>query len=167
MDLDIYEPTSAANSFGPVHVVEPSSQYTHTAILLHGRGSNGEEFAEELFESTLPGQPTLAQKLPGWRFVFPSSRELWSTLFEEEMPAWFEAHSLMDITVRQDLQLEGIRESVKHLTGLLDEEIGRLGGESERVVLGGIIQGAAIGMWTFLCSEDSTRRLGAFFGVST
>lgn len=159
--------TSAANTFGHVYIVEPSAQHTHTAILLHGRGSNGKEFAEELFDSTLPGQPTLAQKLPGWRLVFPSSKELWSSLFEEDLPAWFEAHSLTDTTVRQDLQMGGIRESVKYLTGILDEEIDRLRGDAVKVVLGGISQGGAIGMWTLLCSENPARRLGAFFGVST
>jgi len=158
-----------ATPFGSVHSIEPTLQHTHTAILLHGRGSSGKEFAEELVESRLSDQNTLMQKLPGWRWVFPSSRELWSTLFEEEMPAWFEAHSLTDITARQDLQMEGIRESVRYLEGILEEEIKRLGGLAENVVLGGISQGGAIGMWTLLCASNSMsgRRLGAFVGAST
>jgi lysophospholipase-2 len=54
------------------------------------------------------------------------------------MPAWFEAHSLTDVTARQDLQIGGIHESVEYLTGVLGEEIERLGGAADRVVLGGI-----------------------------
>lgn len=50
---------------------------------------------------------------------------------------------------------------------VLDEEIARLGGNAEKVVLGGISQGGAIGMWTLLCSETPTRQLGAFVGAST
>lgn len=101
MDPDTDQQPSLPHSFPDLHIIEPTSIHTHTAILLHGRGSDGPEFAEELLEeSKLPGQPTLAQTFPAWRFVFPSSRQLWSTLFEEDMPAWFEAHSLTDITSR-------------------------------------------------------------------
>ncbi|KAK7407838.1 hypothetical protein QQX98_010009 [Neonectria punicea] len=157
----------SSNSFGCIHVLEPNSQHTHTAILLHGRGSTGEEFSEELFDTKLSGSITLADKLPGWRWVFPSSRELWSTAFEEEMPAWFEAHSLTDITARQDLQPAGIRESVRYLEGILNEEVQRLGGKAEKVVLGGVSQGGAIGLWTLLCPSNAERRLGAFIGAST
>ncbi|POR31016.1 Acyl-protein thioesterase 1 [Tolypocladium paradoxum] len=167
MENDTASPAPEANSFGAVYVLEPNAQHTHTAVLLHGRGSSGEEFAQELLESPLSGQVTLAQKLAGWRLVFPSSRELWSTVFEEEMPAWFEAHSLTDVTARQDLQMGGIRESVKYLTTVLDEEIDRLGGRAENLILGGISQGGAIGMWTLLCSAYRGRHLGGFVGAST
>jgi lysophospholipase II len=156
-----------ATPFGSVHVVEPSTQHTHTAILLHGRGSNGEEFASELAASTLPGGMTLMQKLPGWRWVFPTSRELWSTAFEEDMTAWFEAHSLTDVTARQDLQAGGIRESVEYIQGLWDDELERLGGRAEHLVLGGISLGGAIGIWTMLCTHHPERRLGAFVAAST
>ena len=153
--------------FGPIHIVEPTSQHTHTAILLHGRGSTGEEFADELFESKLSNRLSLADKLPGWRWVFPSSQEHWSAVFEEDLPAWFEAHSLTDVNARQDLQMPGIKESVDYLQRILDQEIERLGGRSDRVGLGGISQGAAIGMLTLLCSEHPSRRLGGFVGAST
>ncbi len=156
-----------ASSFGPVHVIEPDSHHTHTAILLHGRGSDGEEFAGELASSKLSSAKSLMETLPGWRWVFPTSRETWSTVFQEELRSWFEARSLTDVTARQDLQEEGIRESVKHLEGILEDEIGRLGGAAENLVLGGISQGAAVGMWTLLCARDPARRLGAFVGAST
>lgn len=153
-------------SLGLVHTVEPTARHTHTAILLHGRGSNGPEFADELFESRPSSGESLAQKLPGWRWVFPSSREMWSMAFEEQIPAWFEAHSLADVTARQDLQVVGITESVRDIKAIVDEEIERLGGTAERLVLGGISQGAAIGLWTLLCQNNISRRLGAFVGAS-
>jgi lysophospholipase-2 len=160
--------TDTNGSFGPVFLVEPVTPHTHTAILLHGRGSNGEEFAQELFDETkLSDGTSLAQKLPSWRWVFPSSRELWSTAFEEDMPAWFEAHSLTDTTSRQDLQIPGITDSVNYLKKVLKEEIEKLDGMTKNVVLGGISQGAAVGMWTFLCHDHLERPLGAFFGAST
>jgi predicted esterase len=154
-------------SFPDLYIINPTSPHTHTAILLHGRGSNGPEFAEELIEDTkLPDDPTLPQIFPSWRFVFSSSRELWSTVFEEDIPAWFEAHSLTDITSRQELQEPGIREAVGYLDSVLDDEIERLGGDAQKVVLGGISQGAAVGMWTLLCGGERGK-LGGFFGAST
>jgi predicted esterase len=135
--------------------------------MLHGRGSNGPEFAEELADTTAPGQVPLTQRFPGWRWVFPSSQELWSTAFEEMLPAWFEAHSLTDTTEREDLQMEGIKQSVAYLQTILEQEVARLGGKTERMVIMGISQGGAIGMWTLLCQENLDRRFGAFVGAST
>ena len=158
---------SANGHFGSIHTIEPSSEHTHTAIMLHGRGSNGPEFAEELAETMVPGQKPLTDRFPSWRWVFPSSRELWSTAFEEMLPAWFEAHSLTDTSARADLQMEGIRQSVAYIQSILDGEAASLGGETEKVVIMGVSQGGAIGMWTILCQEIRGKRLGAFVGAST
>ena len=161
------EAADLISPFGPVHIIEPVSPHTRTAVLLHGRGSDGEDFSEELASSKLSSEESLMEALPGWRWVFPTSRETWSPVFQEDLRSWFEARSLTDITVRQDLQEEGIRESVKHLEAILEDEIARLGGAAEKLVLGGISQGAAVGMWTLLCTRDPNRRLGAFVGAST
>ena len=59
-------------------------------------------------------------------------------MFQEDMPAWFEAHSLTDITARQDLQVSGIRDSVDHVTVIINEEIRRLNGNPRKLLLGGI-----------------------------
>ena len=152
--------------FGPVHIVSPlpGTLHTHTAILLHGRGSTGPEFFEELEESPASSGESLTQTFPTWRFVFPSSRLLWSSIFQEDLPAWFEAHSLTNPDERQDLQVGGIRDSVEYINGILEEEVKRLNGKDGNVVLGGISQGGAVGMWMLLCTR---RRLGGFFGVST
>ncbi len=158
---------STDGPFGAVHIIEPSSVHTHTAIMLHGRGSNGPEFADELAETAAPGQAPLTQRFPGWRWVFPSSQELWSTVFEETLPAWFEAHSLTDTTEREDLQMGGIKQSVGYLQSILGREVDRLGGNTEKLVIMGISQGGAIGMWTLLCQGDLNRRFGAFVGAST
>jgi predicted esterase len=159
--------SSTERAFGPVHVIEPTLEHTHTAIMLHGRGSNGPEFAEELAETASSGQEPLMQRFPSWRWVFPSSQELWSALFEETLPAWFEAHSLTDPTERQDLQMEGIRQSVTYIQSIIAQEAARLDGKTERIVIAGISQGGAIGMWALLCQENLDKRFGAFVGAST
>lgn len=41
---------STPSAFPPLHTIKPTSTHTHTIIALHGRGSQGPEFAEELFE---------------------------------------------------------------------------------------------------------------------
>ncbi|KAI1072991.1 hypothetical protein LB507_009086 [Fusarium sp. FIESC RH6] len=81
------------------------------------------------------------------------------------MPAWFEAHSLTDITARQEVQIPGIKESTEYVNTIIDDEIEKLDGTSERVVLGGISQGGAIAMWTLL--SQSEKPFGAFFGTNT
>lgn len=135
--------------------------------MLHGRGSTGEEFAEELFASSLSDGSSLRDQFPGCRWVFPSSKELWSSTFQEDMPAWFEAPSLTDTTADQDLQAPGISDSVSYLCGVLDDEISLVGGLG-KVVLGGISQGGAIAMWTLLCHPRACgQRLCAFVGAST
>ena len=155
-----------STEFGPTHVIDPIAEHAHTAILLHGRGSNGPEFAEELFVETLfPDGSSLAQKLPSWKWVFPSSRELWSEAFQEDMPAWFEAHSLTNITARQEVQIPGIKESTAYVKTIINDEIAKLGGASEKVILGGISQGGAIAMWTLL--NQGEKPFGAFFGTNT
>ncbi|OHW99096.1 phospholipase carboxylesterase [Colletotrichum incanum] len=156
-----------SGSFGPSYIIQPKFEHTHTAIMLHGRGSCGEEFAQEFLASTLSDDCPLTDKLPGWRWVFPSSKELWSTAFQEYMPAWFEAHSLTDPTARQELQVDGLRESVDYISQVMEEEVKRLGGNQKRLVLGGISQGAAVGMWALLCQRDQTTGLGGFFAAST
>ncbi|CAK7214689.1 hypothetical protein SEUCBS140593_002267 [Sporothrix eucalyptigena] len=172
-------------SFGAIHVVEPKAghTHTHTAILLHGRGSTGEEFAEELFETflspdkgtSLPNdqRPTLADKLPTWRWVFPSSPSTWNATFKEWMPAWFEAHSLADPTLRQDLQMPGLRASVQHVEQIIDEEIKILRGAGyasdahAHLVFGGISLGGAVALWTLLSTKTPEQPLACFAVAST
>lgn len=112
---------------------------------------------------------TIMQALPSWKWVFPSSRELWSPVFEESIPAWFEAYSLTDVTARQDLQTHGIQESVKHLEAIWEAEVAQLSGLASKVVLGGISQGGAIGIWTMLriLSQQPESHPAAFVGAST
>ncbi|KAK3994991.1 Alpha/Beta hydrolase protein [Cladorrhinum sp. PSN332] len=153
--------------FGPTFIIEPGTTHTHTAVMLHGRGSNGPEFADELSETVSPGQTNLIQRFPGWRWVFLSSKTLWSTMFEEDLPAWFEAHSLTDTEERQDLQVEGIQESVDYIKSIVDQEVEKLGGDRQKIVLAGISQGGAIGMWALLTPENLDSRFGAFVAAST
>jgi lysophospholipase II len=148
------------SGFPSPHVIPPLAPHTHTIILLHGRGSNGPEFAEELFEARTSKELSLQEHLPGWKWVFPTSQTRFSTLFQEDISEWFDIYSLTDPTLREELQTEGLQQSVAFIRQLIDEEISAVGGDALRIVLGGISQGCATAVRVML----SSRRLGAFVG---
>ena len=82
------------------------------------------------------------------------------------MSEWFDVYLLTDPSQRENLQIEGLRESVGSLTGLIEEEVKSLGGESVDgggMVVVEISQGCAVGLMTFLSGRC---KLGAFVGSS-
>lgn len=179
-------------AFPPPHIHHPQTTHTNTIILLHGRGSDGPEFADELFSSSpSPPQPqpaqhpeeeekektNLATHLPQTRWVFPTTKTRWDTRFQEESPAWFDIYSLTDIEARSELQVDGLRESVDHVLRILEAEVALLDGDARRVVLGGMSMGMATALWALLglrsrvspTSNSSSRAggrldLGGFLG---
>ncbi|EYE98991.1 uncharacterized protein EURHEDRAFT_383180 [Aspergillus ruber CBS 135680] len=133
-------------SFPEPYVHPPITTHTHTIILLHGRGSFGRELAEELFFSNTTNNQNLPTTLPTVRWVFPTSRNYWDTKFEEEIPEWFDAYSLTNIEERQELQVEGLKESIKYILEILEKDI-ELVGDAGNVFLGGMSMGMAVVMW--------------------
>lgn len=59
------------------------------------------------------------------------------------MDEWFDIYSLTDPTQREELQVEGIRDSVTYLRDIVREEADIV--TSERVILLGLSQGSATG----------------------
>lgn len=153
-------------SFPEPYIVEPMTSHTHTVILLHGRSSEGPEFADELFSSKSSKKENLPAHFPSWRWVFPTSRERWSTVYQEEFPAWFDIHSLTNPNTQQDIQVEGLKESTLHALEVLRREIELLGGDTGKIILGGMSQGMALALWVLLCSAGKTHgKLGALVGM--
>ncbi|GAA86552.1 phospholipase/carboxylesterase family protein [Aspergillus luchuensis IFO 4308] len=150
-------------NFPEPHIHLPQDPHTHTAILLHGRGSNGPESAEELFSSSTSAGQNLPSHLPTWRWVFPTSKDLWNDRFQEELCAWFDAYSLDDITERRESQVPGLRESVSYVLDVLGKELELLNGKTTHVYLGGISQGMATAMWTWFCASSKVQ--GSLGGV--
>lgn len=139
------------------HIHGPQGPHTHTFIMLHGRGGNGRDFCQELFQSVTSQMKTLPESLPGFRWVFPSSSVRYSTAFDEHEPAWFDVYSLTNIEERRQLQVDGLRESVSNIMGILSDEIELVGGDRSRVFLGGISQGMATTLWSFLCAPGQIK----------
>ncbi|KAL7622691.1 hypothetical protein AAE478_006369 [Parahypoxylon ruwenzoriense] len=100
------------------YVVGPQdpNNHTHTIIFLHGRDSECQEFASEIFESeasTPAEQPrTLLDCLPNVRWVFPSAPLLSSARFGAMMPQWFDMWSVEYLEDQAGLQKEGLQMSV-------------------------------------------------------
>ncbi|KAK6504989.1 hypothetical protein TWF481_006922 [Arthrobotrys musiformis] len=148
------------------HIIPPTPPglHTHTIIFLHGRGSTGLELADELGSSKLSGPPdaNIFSQLPHVKWVFPTAKPRFSSVFQEEMTEWFDIYSLNDPSAKDELQIEGLREAVLFLKGLLDAEIAIVG-DSRRVILGGISQGEATALMVLLTGGYS---LAGFVGFS-
>lgn len=156
--------------FPPLHIVDvqPGHPHTHTIILLHGRSSTATQFASDIFSHhTSDAGKNLASSLPTCRWVFPSAGQRWCTASEEKKSAWFDLYSLTDTNKRQDLQEPGLKESVLFIKGVVEDEVDRLEGKSERVALGGFSLGGATSLCTLLSGVATNKgRLGAFLGFS-
>jgi len=135
--------------------------HRYRRIGLHGRGSDGPDFASELFEARNALGQSLPQHFPTWKWVFPSSQERFSTVFQEELDQWFDIYSLNNPSEREGLQVEGLRVSVEFVLGLFEDEVQIVG--AGRLVLGGISQGCATSLHALLAGRY---RLGGYFGIS-
>lgn len=157
-------------SYQDPFVVEPRPEHphTHTILLLHGRSSTAEDFANDLFSLKSSNPPlNLLSIFPGFRWVFLNAGKRWCTPFKEERSAWCDTFSLTDLSERQDLQVAGLRDGVRLVKRTIEEEADRLEGDSSRIILGGFSQGAATALWSLFTGATATRgRLGAFIGLS-
>ncbi|RYP68257.1 hypothetical protein DL771_006759 [Monosporascus sp. 5C6A] len=144
------------------YIVEPTATHTHTIILLHGLGSNGEKFGRELLETgTTSGGRTLPQLLPGTRFVFPTAKRRRSSAFKRALlTQWFDIARLPDPAYRQEMQLQGLAESALELSELLSLEVASI--SPQNIILGGISQGCAMAL-SFLLALDHP--LGGYIGM--
>jgi predicted esterase len=98
------------------------------------------------FSVTMSSDPkqNLASTLPTFRCVFPDAgQRWWCTAFGEPLSAWFDAYSLDDLDERGDFRVAGLQECVPFLKSVIEEEVDRLGGTSEKLVPGGFSQGSA------------------------
>jgi predicted esterase len=109
------------------------------------------------------------------KFVFPTASKRRSTVLKKiPINQWFDNYSLDDPNQRVDLQVDGLMETAQFLRELIDSESRILDdgtGETgyRRVILGGLSQGCAAGIFTLLgggFGESGNERPGAFFGMS-
>ena len=150
-----------APRFPVPHVVPPTASHAYTLILLHGRGGEGKEFADELFEAESSQNLTLPDLFPNVKWVFPTAPDRYSTMFEEDMRDWFELSSLTDPEDGQNLQVPGLSDGIVSLLELIEEEVQDRGGYASKVALGGMSQGCAMAIHALLAGRH---QLGSFVG---
>ncbi|KAI8930940.1 hypothetical protein NX059_011955 [Plenodomus lindquistii] len=158
-------------------VVAPSQNHKTTLIILHGRGSTAEKFAEPLLQhvvsatdgetiensETPTGGKTFQQHLPNTKFVFPTAPLRRAVVFKRSLThQWFDNWSLTQPELKQHLQVPGLRETSVFLHDLLCEEIKIVG--AENVVLMGLSQGCAASIVATLLWQGEP--FGALIGMS-
>lgn len=118
--------------------IEPILPAQSTIIWLHGLGADGNDFVPIIRELDLPTHHTV-------RFIFPHAKIMPVTINNGyEMRAWYDIYSLTD---SQKIDKAGISHSVTAVTELIEAEVAR-GISSNRIVLAGFSQGAAIAITT-------------------
>lgn len=96
---------------------------------------------------------------------------------QDEWSQWFDVWNTDDFQDREELQAEGLRNSVAGIRRILAREAMILNGRWNRIILAGISQGAATSVHTLFNlnlnnaqaeggSPDDSRGLGAFLGFS-
>ncbi|KFY34895.1 hypothetical protein V494_06387 [Pseudogymnoascus sp. VKM F-4513 (FW-928)] len=153
---------STANQPEPF-IVLPTSTHTHTLILLHGLGNNGEKFGTELLETGISSKGlTFVTAFPGTKFIFPNARKRRSSAFRRAViNQWFDIASVEDPAHRRDTQVEGLGESAEHVRSIIAAELETI--PKENIVLGGLSQGCAMSLAVLLSLECP---LGGYFGMS-
>ncbi|CAD6444339.1 6957e9de-1e4a-4b07-9806-5e13a73ab912-CDS [Sclerotinia trifoliorum] len=144
------------------YTIMPTSDHTHTVIFLHGRDSKAEEFASEFFESQASDGRTFPEILPGFKWVFPSSKMRLSARFETEMSQWFDIWCVQEPQQRKELQINGLIESIEQVVNVIDNEADHI--PKERIFLAGISQGCVTAILTLLLNP---MRLAGFIGLSS
>ncbi|ERF72214.1 hypothetical protein EPUS_02101 [Endocarpon pusillum Z07020] len=168
----------SVQNYPPPYIVEPTSPHTHTAILLHGLGSNGRAFGSFFLTASVlsndkdsPYSRPLNVLYPSMKWVFPGASLRRSKRFKGiKLFSWFEIFSIQDPSYREETQTEGLIHSSQYLRDLIFEEVkmlkGAVGGEErveKRIVLGGLSQGCAMSLTTLLSLDFS---LGGWVGMS-
>ncbi|KAJ4288441.1 hypothetical protein N0V90_011676 [Kalmusia sp. IMI 367209] len=146
-------------------------------IILHGRGSIAERFADPLLTHPVAPLSTAATSdaasstepmrafqdyFPNTKFVFPTAPLRRAVAFNRSLThQWFDHWSHKEPEVKQHLQVTGLRETSAFLHGLLKQEIDTVG--ASNVVLMGLSQGCAASIIATLLWEGES--FGALVGM--
>ncbi|KAK3171233.1 hypothetical protein OEA41_003317 [Lepraria neglecta] len=146
----------------PPLIIHPTLPHKQTFIVLHGRGSNALKFAPPLLAIEFPDGQTLQTALPHAKFIFPTATARKATIFKKKViNQWFDYWSLDNPTEREELQIQGLRETSAYIHDLLEKEIALVG--AKNVVLGGLSQGCAASLISLLTWQGEP--LAAAFGM--
>ncbi|KZO97761.1 acyl-protein thioesterase 1 [Calocera viscosa TUFC12733] len=143
---------------GAPWVLLPPREHTATVVLLHGLGGSGEGWlwlGEELRKK---------KALGGVKWVLPSAplRAITAN-FGQKMPGWYDVRRVDSSDAPRVEDEDGLFETVSNVHALLDKEI-QNGIPSERIVLAGFSQGAAVTLAAGLTYSKKLAGIAAMSG---
>ncbi|KAK0667792.1 putative acyl-protein thioesterase 1 [Cercophora samala] len=152
--------------FPPLQTANHQHPHTHTLIFLHGRGDKVPSFLAALSAWESSTALTLRTAFPTFRLVFPQAplRTVAAAAAKGERlewNQWFDVWNTNDFSDNEELQAEGLQESVSGIRELIRQEAERLGGRFDRIVIAGISMGGATSVHTLFNLE---KPIGAFLG---
>ncbi|KAK4695261.1 phospholipase/carboxylesterase, partial [Lecanoromycetidae sp. Uapishka_2] len=143
-------------------IIHPSLEHKQSFIILHGRGSNAEEFGPALLGTQISPTQLFSEAFPHVKFIFPTASKRRAKIYNRSIiNQWFDNGSLQTPTEHEELQIDGLRETSAYIHKLLKAEIELLG--AENVVLGGLSQGCAASLISLLTWQEEP--LAAAFGM--
>ncbi|KAI1496076.1 acyl-protein thioesterase [Biscogniauxia marginata] len=144
-------------------VIEPTSHHTYSFIFLHGLGSSGETFGQELLETGICSDGRkLTDIFPGARFIFPTAKRRRSSAFgRAKLTQWFDLSSLENPWHRPNTQMKGLSESSKEIFNLINKEALKI--LRDNIIIGGLSHGCAMALSCLLAMDFP---LGGFIGMS-
>ncbi|KAF3155939.1 hypothetical protein TWF569_007979 [Orbilia oligospora] len=127
------------------------------------RGSNGPKFGEALSASQTADGRTLREIFPSMKFIFPTAKKRRSTILKR-IPTnqWFDNCSLEDPSMREHLQVDGLRETTEVVHQIIRDEVSS-GISLSNIILRGLSQGCASSIYALLTFD---KKLGAYIGMS-
>ena len=141
-----------------------------TMILLHGRGSSLTQFSGHLGSPTGPVSEAVQSLFPNVKWIFPSAKNSFSSLFEMELREWFDIWSLANVDAQWQCQLHDLGHSIRHARELIEKEVEGFERAEDsadgRIVLGGLSMGCATSLHVLLSllADGKNEILAAFFG---
>jgi predicted esterase len=150
------------SSYPEPQVVYPTSPHTHTFIILHGRGSNGDMFSSQFLRACTASGLNLPQVFPGMKFICPTARKRAAVALKRALVnQWFDIYTIKDPSKGEEIQVEGLRETTEFLRDLITKEMELI--PPENIILGGLSQGCATALHALMTLNLT---LGAFVGMS-
>ena len=143
-------------------VISPTLTHKQTFIILHGRGSNAQKFGPPLLSTKLSDGRTFSSAFPHAKLIFPTAFKRLAHVYNRStIHQWFDIWLLSSPAEREELMIDGMRETSKYIHSLLTEAIEEVG--PENVVLGGLSQDCAATLISLLTWEG--KPLAAAFGM--
>ncbi|MCJ1400664.1 hypothetical protein MMC11_003872 [Xylographa trunciseda] len=158
-DGDLSYTAPIAGHLDPL-VYPAKSDHTHTLIFLHGRGDTALNFGPQFMNSEHSSGQLLQDLLPGVKFIFPTAkRRRMAGSNRCTISQWFDIVSLHDTANREEVQIEGLRESSALVHRLIMQETASI--PRGHVILGGLSQGCATALYALLTFHDAALGDGA------